>query len=106
MVFFAKILFVSTLVVIFVANNVVAVRELILFIKPQISNYKNFKGPGALALIELGKQVGAPFAETAVSRLHGNIFGAGRATRSTDILIFNKSGKGFKLSANDCEYGG
>lgn len=54
----------------------------------------------------MAKQYGAPFAETASTRLHGNIFGSGRATRSTDVVIFNKSNKSFKLASNDCAHGG
>ncbi len=49
---------------------------------------------------------GAPFAETASSRLHGNVFGKGRATRSTDVVVFNKSNKSFKLDSHDCDHGG
>ncbi len=49
---------------------------------------------------------GTPFAETAIGRLHGNIFGKGRATRSTDVILFNKSNKSFKLDTHDCAHGG
>lgn len=54
----------------------------------------------------MAAKYGAPFAQTALERLHGNVFGRGRATRSTDIVLFNKSSKSFKLSSNNCAHGG
>ncbi|KAG4077235.1 hypothetical protein HA402_009864 [Bradysia odoriphaga] len=60
----------------------------------------------AAALIAMAQEYGAPFAETALKRLHGNVFGTGRATRSSDIVIFNRSSKSFRLESNDCSNGG
>ena len=48
----------------------------------------------------------APFKKTALERLHSAVFGAGRAARSTDVVIFNGSGKTLKLVANGCVTGG
>lgn len=48
----------------------------------------------------------APFAETGMKRIHGSLFGEGRATRSTDVIIFNKSSHHFKLAENHCNRGG
>lgn len=50
--------------------------------------------------------MGAPFAKTALERLHGSIFGSGRAARSTDVAIINKSKRSFKLAGNSCSHGG
>lgn len=33
------------------------------------------------------------------------MFGSGRATRSTDVILFNKSSLNFKLTANSCAHG-
>ncbi|KAJ6648633.1 hypothetical protein Bhyg_03864 [Pseudolycoriella hygida] len=60
----------------------------------------------AAELIKLATEYGAPFAKTGLDRLHSEIFGSDVAARSTDVIIFNKSGKSFKLIANDCEHGG
>lgn len=59
----------------------------------------------------MGIQYGAPFAQTGLDRLKGEIFGNERAARSTDVIIYNKSSKSFKLEAsdpsnNDCKHGG
>lgn len=56
-------------------------------------------------MIDAGKQYGAPFADTAFERLHGDVFGSGRATRSTDVVLFNKSTRQFKLVSNSCSHG-
>lgn len=53
----------------------------------------------------MADQYGAPFTETAISRLNGNVFGTGRATRSSDIVLFNKSSKSFKLDSKNCTNG-
>lgn len=53
----------------------------------------------------MAKKYGAPFADTAMERLHNNIFGSGRATRSTDAVLFNKSSKTFQLEYSDCDHG-
>lgn len=57
-------------------------------------------------LLELAKKYSAPFADTALKRLHGNVFGSGRATRSTDVAIINASKKNFSLKSNNCAHGG
>lgn len=56
-------------------------------------------------LTDLAIQLGAPFAKTALERLHGSIFGSGRAARSTDVAIINKSKHSFKLAGNSCSHG-
>lgn len=60
-----------------------------------------------LSLISLANEYGTPFLKTAVDRLHGNIFEntTARASRTTDVIIFNKSSKTFKLNSNHCEHG-
>lgn len=56
-------------------------------------------------MIDAAKQYGAPFADTAFQRLHGDVFGSGRATRSTDVVLFNKSSRKFNLISNSCSHG-
>lgn len=43
-----------------------------------------------------------------MDRLHGSVFGnvTARASRTTDVIIFNKSNKTFILNSNQCEHGG
>ncbi|XP_037037803.1 uncharacterized protein LOC119075464 [Bradysia coprophila] len=57
-------------------------------------------------LIRQATQYGAPFTQTALDRLHLEIFGNATAARSTDVIIFNKSGLTFKLNKNECVHGG
>lgn len=58
------------------------------------------------ALIQTGIDLGAPFAKTATSRIHGDLFGSELATRSTDVIVFNVSNKNFTLDSNECDEGG
>lgn len=54
----------------------------------------------------MATQYGAPFAQTGLDRLRGEIFGSSNSTRSTEVIIFNKSKRSFKLNTNECEHGG
>jgi len=56
-------------------------------------------------LLDEAKEYRAPFINTALERLHGNLFGTGRATRCTDVIIFNKLDRAFKLQADSCDDG-
>jgi len=56
-------------------------------------------------LIELAVKYGVPFAETCLKRLADDLFGSGRATRSTDAVIFNKSSFKFKCTLTKCDCG-
>lgn len=41
-----------------------------------------------------------------LQRLREEIFGSGRAARSSDAVIFNKSGYQFRCTSSKCDYGG
>ena len=46
-------------------------------------------------LIAEATKLGAPFAKTGLERIHNEIFGSGRAARSTDVIIHNTSDETF-----------
>lgn len=49
----------------------------------------------------------APFSEVAMKRLHGQRFGSiGRATRTSDVVVINKTDKKFHLKSSNCQWGG
>lgn len=48
----------------------------------------------------------APLTQTALGRVKGEIFGNGRAARSSDVIVMNKTPKTFKLRDNTCQWGG
>lgn len=50
--------------------------------------------------------IGAPYVETSLARIHANIFGSGRGPRTTDVILSNKSRKSFTMASNYCESGG
>jgi len=56
-------------------------------------------------LIEEAVKLGAPFAETALQQIHGQIFGSGRAARSTDIIIHNMSDEDFLFKRSSVDTG-
>ncbi len=57
-------------------------------------------------LLQAAIQLGAPFVQEAVNRIRGEVFGHGRATRSTDVVIFNQSPYKFTLVKNSHSSGG
>lgn len=59
----------------------------------------------AQAAIQKSIRDGAPFGQISRNNLLGSSFGADRASRSTDIIIFNKSRRSFVLTTSNCESG-
>jgi len=57
------------------------------------------------AIVAEATKLGAPFAKTTLERLHSVIFGSGRATRSTDIIIHNMSDESFFYVSSTTESG-
>ena len=58
------------------------------------------------SLVNEAIKLNAPFTQTTVGRLHGEIFGSGRAARSSDILVFNAADTSLHLHSTGCEWGG
>ncbi len=56
-------------------------------------------------MIEEAINLGAPFAQTALDKIHGQIFGSGRAARSTDVIIHNTSDESFVYVKSSTETG-
>lgn len=57
-------------------------------------------------LFEEALKYGVKISKMTLERLSEQIFGSGRAARSSDVVIFNKSGHKFKCISSKCDYGG
>ena len=57
-------------------------------------------------LVNQATKLSAPFTETAAARLQSELFGAGRAARSSDIVIFNAADVDLHLHRTECQWGG
>lgn len=56
-------------------------------------------------LIKGASTLGAPFADSAVAKLRGELFGKVRATETTDVVIFNLQSCSFRLYSTFCQSG-
>lgn len=57
-------------------------------------------------LLEEALKYGVEISKMGLKRLSEQIWGSGRAARSSDVVIFNKSGYKFKCIFSKCDYGG
>lgn len=74
----------------------------------QVDGRPKYEDEGSLIgsnLITEALKNGAEFSKTCLKRLAEDIFGSGRASRSTDVVIFNKSGLKFKCTSSECGSG-
>ncbi|KAJ6639662.1 hypothetical protein Bhyg_12409 [Pseudolycoriella hygida] len=85
-----KILTVLTVLVIVIVNSVTA------------EEVEKFDGEGVRRMAGL---IGTPLDVTTRSRLSGKAFGQKRSSRSTDVILINRSFRAFRLTSSICTDG-